>query len=327
MAKLRGLLSLILLLLLAAGVSLYVLRGIWNRESAAPLPGQSLPATAATDTPKSAPKPSAALPPAAPSAAPAASAGPDYAQRFRETTDNLEFARSIHAAAKAGDADARYYLYRALDYCQANYRLYFGHPARPRTLDEALRYAVISKLDVDEVHRVHQRCRNLVESGASGLGQPMQWLGLAAQDKQPNAQLAMAQKLLTQAARLPEEKAGQVREDARLMVGEAVGSRDPEVIFDAAILLYLREGAAQDDGDMVAWWLAACERGLDCGPSAERTRQVCGFVPNCQPYESLVDMIRREVPDFGAVETRARELNRLIDAGDLKALGFGARDP
>src|SRR5688572_9084762 len=234
LAKLRGVLSLVLLLLLATGVSLYVLRGTWNREPAAPPRAQALPATPATIQQKSATPSTAAAPAAA-----IASTGPGYALRFHEATDYLELARSLHAAAIAGDADARYYLYRALDYCLAHYRVYFGHPARPRTLDEALRFAVVSQLDVDEVHRVHQRCRHMVESGTGDLGQPAHWLGLAALDKQPNAQIAMAQRLLTQAAKLPEDKAEQVREDARLMVGEAVNSRQPEVLFDAAILLHL----------------------------------------------------------------------------------------
>ena len=318
--KLRGVLSLVLLLLLAAAVSIYALRGIWNREAASPPRAQPLPAPATSTRQSEAPPESAAGPAAGPTVT-------THAQRFREATDYLEFARSIHGAAKAGDAEARFYLYRALDYCQGNYRVYFGDPARPRTLDEALRFAVVSHLDVDEVHRVHQRCRALVESGAGELGPAAQWLGMAALDKQPNAQVALAWKMLTQAAKLPEAEGDRVREDARLMIGEAVGSRDPEAMFDAAIMLHLRKGVAQGDDDMAAWWLAACERGLDCSPSAERTRQVCNFVPNCQPYESLVDMLRREVADFDALEAKAREFNRLIDAGDLAALGFGAAGP
>ena len=73
---------------------------------------------------------------------------------------------------------------------------------------------------------------------------------------------------------------------------------------------------------MGAWQIAACQRGLDCNPSAERTRQACRFFPNCQPYETLPDMLRRYAADVPALDARAAEINRLIDAGDWEALGY-----
>ncbi len=45
---------------------------------------------------------------------------------------------------------------------------------------------------------------------------------------------------------------------------------------------------------------------------------------NCQPYETLPDVIQRAAgSSFPAIEVRAREINALIDAGKWEELGFG----
>jgi hypothetical protein len=293
MARPRELLSLVLLIALATGVSIYVLREIGDHGDAAP---EAAPAT--ESTPASAPVPS---PAPSPTTSALASAGPavqpsaaDHATRFRDATDYLAFARSLHAAARSGDVTAQYYLYRALEQCR---------PGGPSQQDE--------------------RCRTFRESSVRDLGEAEQWLQMAATGGQPRAQVVYASKLLTNLQGLPPDEAIRTREDARRQVAAALVSKDPEVIFDAASVLILRSGGNHPAlGDMEAWWLAACTRGLDCTPESERTRQVCRMDGNCQPFESLPDVIRRDSMDFESVTRRAAEISRAIEAGDISSLGF-----
>lgn len=322
MARLRSVVSLLLLLILAAVVSFYTMRSIWQRD--APPPGPAAPVVA----PRAKPSADAASAPAVPAPVPAAAvAAPNAAaQRFRESTDYLEFARGIHGAAKSGDPAAQYYLYRALDYCHGLFRAYFGRPGKSRTLDEGLQWAARSApaLDVDEARRVNDRCRTLEESDPAIFGEREQWLQSAALAGQPNAQVDYAGRLLWSSNDLPADESLRSRDDARELVRKALASRDPEVIFSAGRLAALRREDLEQDHDVLAWMLAACARGLDCGPADERTRTLCRFDTNCQPYESMVDMARRLVDNFPGVEARSREINRLIDAGDWDALGLGA---
>jgi hypothetical protein len=291
MARFRNLLSLVLLLLLAAGVSIYVLRDAGDHEE---------DATAPESEPLAMPAPAPSAPvssPDAPASAGAAISAPmaaDYATRYRDATDYLALARSLHAAAKSGDVTAQFYLYRALEQCR---------PGGAAQLEE--------------------RCRTFRETNVRDLGEGEQWLQSAALRGQPRAQVVYAAKLLNGLQSLPPDEASRTRDDARGQVAAALTSRDPEVVFDAASVLILRTGGNHPAlGDAEAWWLAACTRGLDCGPGSERTREICRRDGNCQPYESLPDVIRRDAMDYESVVSRAAEINRAIDAGDVSSLGF-----
>ncbi|HUQ09786.1 MAG TPA: hypothetical protein VM146_05675 [Steroidobacteraceae bacterium] len=325
MAKLRSLVSLILLLLLAAVVSLYSLRSLWHRD--APPSVEGTPAVVIPRVAPSGDPPRDSVTPKVPVAAAERQVPANaIAQAFRAATDYLEFVRGIHGAAKAGDPAAQYYLFRSLEYCHGLFRAYFGRPGKSRTLDEGLQWAArgAPALDVDEARRVNDRCRALEESDLTVFGEREQWLQSAALAGQPNAQVEYAGKLLFSSNDLPGEESARSREDARDLVRKALASHDPEVIFAAGNLVALRTAHPEKDHDVLAWMLAACDRGMDCGPADERTRTICRFDSNCQPYESLVDMVRRQVEDFPGVEGRSREINRLIDDGDWDALGFGS---
>lgn len=321
--KPRGLLSLVLLLILAAGVSIYALRDIWRGEAGSvPNPARetSLPAAKSSDgsvTVVDAPStPAAALP------------APDpLARRFQSATDYLEFARGIHEAAKAGDAEAQYYLYRALRYCHSQFRAYFGLPGKSRSLEEGLLWAAngAPALNVDEARVVNDRCRSLEETAGADFGEHDQWLQKAALAGQPKAQAGLASELIAGANSLPADEARRSRQDARELVRQALSSKDPEIIAEAGNLLSAIR--REDSGDGAVWLLAACARGLDCSSTGERMKELCRYDSNCQPYETVTDMARRLLPDYALAEQRAREINRLIDAGDWTALGFGAAVP
>lgn len=324
MAKPRGLLSLVLLLILAAGVSIYALRGIWQEE----IPSSEKAAPEVASPAAKPPDGGGVAVTSAPRVTEAVAAAPNpLARRFQSATDYLEFARDIHEAAKAGDAEAQYYLSRALRYCHSQFRAYFGLPGKSRSLEEGLLWAAngAPALDVDEARVVNDRCRSLQESAGVDFGDHDQWLQKAALGGQPKAQAALASELLSGANRLPADEASRSRQDARELVRQALASKDPEIIAEAGNLLSaIRQ---EDTGYAAAWLLAACARGLDCSSKGERMKELCRYDSNCQPYETVTDMARRLVPDFASAEQRAREINRLIDAGDWTALGFGEAPP
>ena len=89
------------------------------------------------------------------------------------------------------------------------------------------------------------------------------------------------------------------------------------------------QGRSRKAMTTMAAWLAdaACERGLDCSPSA--THAVQGHAISCRTASRtspLVDMLRREREGFPALEAKAREINEKLDAATrgtwLLALGF-----
>ncbi len=115
-----------------------------------------------------------------------------------------------------------------------------------------------------------------------------------------------------------------MREQRRLMVAIAIRSRDPAVIWEVGNTpLGPPPEVGELSTDHLPWYLAACQRGLDCSPQSETVRQMCRFDPSCQPYESATDILRRgNENEFPELEARARWVNEKIDAGDWEALGF-----
>jgi len=242
----------------------------------------------------------------------------DYAAQLRAAPDYLDFVRSLLSAARAGDHAAQFYIFRALDYCDDGYRGYFGGQGRRRTLDEALKWASTRwPRDSEEIFRVHGRCHTLMETDVKDLGERGEWLRQAAEGGYPLAQVIGARKQLFLGAD-PDK-----REEPRSLVAKAIRSRDPEVIWEIGLAPLDIDPANEAVSDHRAWWLAACLRGFDCSPQSGWMWQMCRYDPNCQPYESWPDLLRRTSGnDFPEIEARARWINEKIDAGDWEALGF-----
>jgi len=247
---------------------------------------------------------------------------PDYAAQLRAAPDYLAFVRSLLGAARAGDHVAQLYIFRAFDYCNDGYRAYFGRPEARRTLDDALkRQAMRWPYETEEVRRVYIRCHALMESDAKDLGEPVEWLRLASDGGNPLAQVLFAQQQWR--ATIGADDAVKTDERRRL-VAMAIRSREPEVIWEiGSTPLELGPDGAEVGAEYLSWYLAACQRGLDCSPQSDIVRQLCRFDPNCQPFESVADVLRRgNENEFPEIEARARTINEKIDAGDWEALGF-----
>lgn len=265
-------------------------------------------------------------------ASPPRSAQSSLQEQFAAASDYRDFARSVLDAAKAGNPEAQFFLYQALDFCAMGYRFYFDRRSRRRTLDEALQWASTRtpSADLEEVRDVYDKCHLLMEKGTrEQFGTTDDWLAAATEGGHPVAQARTAGKLLlaslifdtkADSDSATEAKLASERRDRgmRLMT-DALGSGDPAVLWtlgDYGFAL-AGDGASKIGWDW-AWRIAACQRGYDCGAGASWHKFYCRFDMRalCLPGETGMDLIRREAGvHFPEYEERAKELNRLIDTG------------
>jgi hypothetical protein len=248
----------------------------------------------------------------------------DIAIRFHDATDMLAFAMSILDAANAGDGAAQYYMYRAIRRCTSEYGLYFGRNDRERTLDQALIQAErIQGLSPDSTRELYQQCRAFKESNLKGLGEGPVWLDAAVKSRYPLALAAKAVERFTSGFGMTPEASAARRTDGGALAREALRSREPEVIFDLAGVASLTQKGEAADEIAGVWMIAACQRGFDCGGHSEAFRFLCRLDVACQPYETLVDLLRRQLGErFDEFERRARELNDDIDHERFDKIGF-----
>lgn len=251
--------------------------------------------------------------------------GADYATQFRGAPDLLEFARSLLAAARAGDHAAQFYIFRALDYCNDEDNLYFKRRGIRHSLDEALKMAATNgwPFDPEVVRRAYARCHTIIEAGAAEFGERREWLRQASDGDYPLAQVVAARFLFRDLPSTSSDDDAN-REQRRSLMAKAVRSRDPEVIWEIGnTTLGVLGAASETTREDLSWHLAACQRGFDCSPQSEGVRWFCMWDRACQPYESVHDIFRRAVGDeLPEIEARARWINEKIDAGDWEALGF-----
>jgi hypothetical protein len=243
--------------------------------------------------------------------------------RFHASTDLWQFAQSILPAAEAGDPAAQYYLSRTLKYCDDNFRFYFVRGNKRRTLDEGMQWASTrTGLKAEEAREVHARCSRLQET-LHPFGTADAWLSAS---KETGIRLAMidtARQLAVKAGFSGATEHVEMRNEAKRLALRALESKDPQVIFDMGDLAALFVGDMKKASqEQWVWRLAACKRGFECGQDAEWIQLQCRFDPNCQPYESGVDFIRRvNSEDFDDIERLANDLNARLDAGDFGWFG------
>jgi hypothetical protein len=156
----------------------------------------------------------------------------------------------------------------------------------------------------------------------SGAGE---WLRRAAEGGNPRAQVeSIAHHWRESVGETPKAARPGVWSDPVKLAGTALRSRDPEVIMGIGDVVHVLQGEDVAEHEHLAWYLAACERGADCGPGSLRSRWWCmNGGDRCHPSESLPDQMRSDLgSEFVNVEQRARDINRLIDSGQWDQLGF-----
>ena len=254
-------------------------------------------------------------------------ATPDDHARLRAAQDYFQFAADTYDRAKQGDPSAQYYLSSALTYCESLYDWYFivhqsDGTARHRTLDEALQLTASRPVFTpDDVVSIQQRCQKLRKTQPPPFGSSREWLDAAITAGFPLAQASAALNLALQGyERSDPDKARAARAASREMALDALRTRDPQVMAqmgDVAANLAMDNPAEARKVQWI-WPLAACLREANCESMTDWTRLFCNIDTQCQPFETPVDIIRRQAGnDYDEVERRARELNQKIDAGTL----------
>lgn len=318
MTRARLLISLASLVALVAVAVLYA-----SRDDPAEVASAPTPATVpASTTDAELPVRNSSNAETTPSAAAIRTRPPDpMAVNFAATDDLLAFIDGIQDAAQDGDGRAAYYLYHALDRCQTEYERRFGGGRHERSLDEVMTdESVVRRYGEADLRWIHGQCQRLRESDMTRLGAPDDWLLKAADAGYPRAQAEAALWFVMTGGPAPNtDRSGQARELARA----AVSSKDPEVFFTVSRVIEGLNPEKAADLHLDSWYIAACLRGLDCGPGAEITRKICSEDPTCHPDESALDLLRRLMGErFAANELGAHQINAAIDAGRLEELGL-----
>jgi len=262
-------------------------------------------------------------------------------RRFRDrigaSRDYFELIRHWLPAARAGDPEAEYSLFKALAYCQTSYRAFFTRRGESLTLSEGLQYATRRHLSLDIAQEVYDRCHALTPDAMAEFGNPAQWLDQSAAAGQPVAQAQIATQALLQKflARSAAESGGSNPNevDARLqntdvsnLLNGALRSLDPDALFIIGEYYgIIAPGDADADINGPAWILVACQRGADCSSTSEWVKSACVYDPQCMSFVGYADRLRNMTGDdaWPAVQLRALELNEMLDAGRWDELGIG----
>lgn len=252
-------------------------------------------------------------------------------ERFAQSTAYLEFVESVLPAAEGGDPDSQFYLYSALQFCDQEYRAYFHkRDGGWRAMDEALvRIAVRPEERTSVVEHVYAKCHTLIRGDRQKYGDAQQWLERATAGGQPVAMAKTARNQLLQSASGGVETQGKQTDpttNPRDLLAAALRSKDPAVLWQIGELQALLHGdSAESTKAQWAWWLAACQRGYECGENSAWYAFSCRFDQMCLPGQTGIDHMRRTLQsDFPEVENLAKSINAKIDAGAWSELDMGS---
>jgi hypothetical protein len=254
----------------------------------------------------------------------------DPAALFQQSTNYLELARKLLPFAKSGDIAAQYWLQRALRRCDLDYESSIQEAATDGALSQDEVAEIVrndTRVDAAEVRLIFDQCFPLSTSGAEAFGDSDDWRENSAKGGYPLALAELADSRAADALNDDTAAGADVRTESLRLARDALRTGDAEVVMRLAGVAFYMNSADEkwDDGFRARniWYLAACQRGADCGPQSTRTRRWCRGDPHCQPFETLADLMRRQAPaDFAAMENRAREINELIDGKKWDELPF-----
>jgi hypothetical protein len=262
------------------------------------------------------------------------SAPATYKESFEQAHNYWAYAHKILPAAQAGDAEAQFYLARSMERCSEDNPTYFQHRGATLTLDEGLQYAAKRHLPMEVAQTVYERCHEFLDHHVTELGSAADWLAKATKAGQPLAQTTTATKIVIHNSDVSTAQAGGLLDagppvgagaDPRELLRAAVESKDPEVLFDIGSLLGVLDHSSptEERTSRFAWWLVACQRGLDCTANSDWVKNTCLELPQCASASSPSDRVRSLAgDDWSAVQQRAQEINAGLDAGRWDAL-FG----
>jgi hypothetical protein len=241
--------------------------------------------------------------------------------------DALDETSALIRNAEGGQANAQFRLYELLSGCKTQYWRYFSRGEDLLGKEEAaIRMEALATVDEDAVD-VYRTCHRLMEQQPLLTATADSWLEKALAQGHPRAQVARAAELLAAVAvpiapgvSVPPNAA----HDARALLKKAIASGDPFVVMMLGELRPSLGGSAEETNkERWAMELAACSRGLECGPDAKWVRSYCKADPAnlCPINANAEEMIRSKTgSDFEMIKLRAQEINALIDAGNAQQL-------
>jgi hypothetical protein len=251
----------------------------------------------------------------------------NYKEAVRSTTNYWQLARTILPSAQEGDSDAQYYLSRILERCEQDNKLYFQRRGQKLSLDEGLQFAVKRNLSIETAQSVFDKCHQFMSDEATDFGSASRWLERATDAGQPIAQATTAEKSLmnhilenaAKAGGVPYTNATGTAEagaDPQQLFESAVRSKDPEVLFaigDSQEMLHPSD--SENETNRFAWYLVACQHGLDCSGQADWVKNICNGNLQCASPNDANDLVRTFAGDsWPEVQQRAREISARIDA-------------
>ena len=253
----------------------------------------------------------------------------EYLALFNSSKNYLEFARAAIGPAKAGNADAAFYLGKALSFCDVRYRELFFHNYHEVSLEEALALHPADQRSASIARSVYQQCHDLsaVKNRETEFGKAGEWIKSAASQGQPGAQSieainALQQKIFASTAEADKSTSND-NGDPLALLQTAVESKDPEALIAAGYAQGLINQSFSDKMlNQFAWWLVGCNRGMDCSINSNFMQQICqtNFCLDDLPARDTICMLAGS--DCQAIEQRAQAIEDKIDAGAWDQLGF-----
>lgn len=218
-----------------------------------------------------------------------ATSAQDPTPDFESAPDLRRFLDSILQRAKYGDPDAQWVMFQTHEYCKG----YTRSPARFSMETEALATGIpqeqASRLK-EARSRVSDRCRNIMPADIPSEADLLSLLADAAGSGHLAAKASLLSLDVDHTS--PDEDIRQITQDVRQ-------SRDPQAYL--AISNAMGIGASGREnvfGDVsgteyatYAWQLAACRRGLACGPTSAIMTSYCSTGGVCGQFTDLRDLI------------------------------------
>lgn len=275
----------------------------------------SLPATPAVSTPVTAVAAGASRASAVPVTTPVLPSAPSRLRGDAEGergADLYRAAQQLSIAAAHGDPEASWRLSRIYDYCAGYAMDPVGYGADTRAIADA-RLPMSAQM-VQARARVGRRCAGFVP------GDGLTRQAIVAQ----RVQAARGGNLAAEAALLalgqPLHAGAEYKRD---LVARVRASGDPDAYVALAPAMGL--AASGDDGmdggvagtqfSELAWQLAACRLGLDCGPDSELMTRYCanGGICSRDPTQDFSSFVYDAAVPRQGTDTMNDMVNRLVD--------------
>jgi len=262
----------------------------------------------------------------------------NYRKEFPAQQDYWVYAQQLLPRAKAGDADAQFYLGKILSFCVSANRGFFEHLRQKITLDEALQLAAERYFSQEQVQTFYTRCHGFQTADLSSWGTEREWFNKATDAGQPAASASIAADILWREYLETFQKAGGHPElgppvrpgaDPNALVLTAAKSLDPEALYMIGKVKALQRQMADsnDETEEYAWMLVGCQRGFPCNGNFDWIMTGC---PNCNPDNPnpenslMADFTNQGGNNWGAVQQRAQQINAGLEAGRWDELGLSS---